>query len=858
MKKALIFLFLFSSVVVNATTYYVATSGKDSYPGTISQPFGTWNYAMNKLKAGDILYVRGGTYTGMLGVSGSNAFGVRVDGVNGTASNHITVTAYNGEVPVLDGSSLTIVTGSNVGIILNSCSYWDFTGLVVMNFAQHSVNAYSSPGWVESNCSNITHTNCTVHDCGDGYTLWGTKDYIYYKNCDSYQNCDHMNDAGGEGGLANGFASGVNKGEHVYYEGCRAWMNSDDGWDAFNNNGGSGYIQYINCWAFKNGAFGGVSGDGSGFKLGVTVSSADGGVQRILRNCISVSNTLWGYDQNDGGYGTIIPITIFNSISSTNKGGGFNFRNGAQSTIRNCISLGETLGNFGSNTVDHNSWQNSLSITVNDFTGNDVTELTRSRKADGSLPDINYMHLASGSRLIDAGTDVGIAYNGKAPDIGAFEVPVPPVIPNPLYVSSSVENATPSLIEMTFNLALNTAVIPDPSSFSVLVNSVTRKVVSVGVSGLKIQLSLESAVKFGDIITLSYTKPASNAIQTPAGGQAVSITSKLVTNNCKEVAKTTDPPVVILNYPKTAYAGFINEIDASGSYDPNNDTITATWTVPSDVPVSSNVSFKTEFLAPFVSASESVNFTIRVSDGKTITQNDIPIVMMPYKPELHSANIVKTEESDFQSRDYSANVLDDNTDTKWSSDGNNKWMSFKLGDPFSISHIVLAFLKGQQYISYFDIYASKDNINWDHILVGASSCKFSGAKQVFDFPTEYENIPYTYVKYIGHGNSVNTLNTVSELKIFGVAQPITVEEKPKVLIYPNPARDFFYFTFKKSSMTPKSLRIIDASGNIVSEIIYKEGMNRIQIPDSLNSGLYIVQFISGGLTIDSQKLIVQK
>jgi hypothetical protein len=31
------------------------------------------------------------------------------------------------------------------------------------------------------------------------------------------------------------------------------------------------------------------------------------------------------------------------------------------------------------------------------------------------------MHLAPGSQFIDAGTDVGLPYNGTAPDLGAFE-----------------------------------------------------------------------------------------------------------------------------------------------------------------------------------------------------------------------------------------------------------------------------------------------------------------------------------------------------------------------------------------------------------------------------------------------------
>lgn len=861
MRKTLIILFLFSSVVVNATTYYVATNGSNNNPGSITQPFATWNYACGKLKAGDILYVRGGTYKGVIGVSGGNAFGVRIENVNGTSGSHITVSAYNGEVPILDGSSCTLTTGSNVGMILNNCSYWDFIGLTVTNFTQHSVNAYSAPGWVESNCSHINHTFCTVHECGDGFTLWGTKDYIYYKNCDSYQNCDHMNDEGGEGGLANGFASGLDKGEHVFYEGCRAWQNSDDGWDCFNGSGGSGYIQYLNCWAFNNGAYGGVSGDGAGFKLGVTVSSADGGIQRTLKNCVAVSNALFGYDQNDGGYGTLIPMSVINCISYQNKNSGFNFRNGTASIIRNCVSIGETVGNFGSNTVDHNSWQNGLTATSADFVSIDLNELSRPRKADGSLPDINLLHLVTGSHLVDAGIDVGIPYSGKAPDLGAFELQVGSSNPIPAFISAVVENATPSILELTYDLNLSNLKVPAVTSFSVMVNSLPRSVSSVAISGNKVQLTLGSAIKFGDIIAFSYTKPSTNPLQTASGAQVVSISNKSVTNNCKDISKANDPPVVVLNYPQTAYAGFVNKIDASTTYDPNNDPLNIEWTVPDDVPFSTLKSLKTEFLAPIVESSTSVNLEIKVSDGINIIQNDISITVLPYKPELSAARITGIEASDFQTIDYPNNVLDNNTSTKWSANGDNQWLLLKLSDPFKISHLVLAFLIGQDYKSFFDIYASKDNVIWDHILTSAASCKFSGERQVFDFPALYTNTEYSYLKYVGHGNSTNFLNSVSEFKIYGSSQqnsnPESVKNN-KVLIYPNPARDFFNISIEESAMNPDLVRIIDATGKIVVEYSFYQGMNKVQIPDSLYSGIYIVELRSGTITLNAQKLIIDR
>lgn len=48
-------------------------------------------------------------------------------------------------------------------------------------------------------------------------------------------------------------------------------------------------------------------------------------------------------------------------------------------------------------------------------------ELTKPRKADGGLPVIDFMRLLKGSDLVDAGTDVGLPYYGKRPDLGYLE-----------------------------------------------------------------------------------------------------------------------------------------------------------------------------------------------------------------------------------------------------------------------------------------------------------------------------------------------------------------------------------------------------------------------------------------------------
>ena len=59
--------------------------------------------------------------------------------------------------------------------------------------------------------------------------------------------------------------------------------------------------------------------------------------------------------------------------------------------------------------------------STDDFVSVDEALAAAPRQADGSLPDVGFMQLATGSDLIDAGTDVGLPCNGSAPDLVAFE-----------------------------------------------------------------------------------------------------------------------------------------------------------------------------------------------------------------------------------------------------------------------------------------------------------------------------------------------------------------------------------------------------------------------------------------------------
>jgi uncharacterized protein (TIGR02145 family)/uncharacterized repeat protein (TIGR02059 family) len=125
------------------------------------------------------------------------------------------------------------------------------------------------------------------------------------------------------------------------------------------------------------------------------------------------------------------------------------------------------------------------------------------------------------------------SYGGQATSISAQNV-TNNVASIPVYVGSVIENATPALLEMTYNLTLAN-IVPATSAFTVIVNSVSRSVISVSVSGTKVQLTLSSAVNNGDVVTVAYTRPGSNPLQTPSGGQAASISAMGVTNNVASI-----------------------------------------------------------------------------------------------------------------------------------------------------------------------------------------------------------------------------------------------------------------------------------------------------------------------------------
>lgn len=404
MKVRRIFYILFLCNLLTAQIF-VSTDGSDSNSGSFDAPFATIIKALTIVTPGDTIFVRGGTYT----VTSTIAISSSLSGID---SSYCYLLAYNDEKPILDFSAEAF--GSK-GISLRA-NYWKIKGLNI---------AYAGDNGLDINGGSYNIINqCNFYENRDsGVQLGSGAAYNQIINCDSYYNADPP-----DYGDADGFAPKLTVGTGNFFYGCRSWGNCDDGWDGYLRGASDMTTTLINCWTWgngylKDGTDPGSQANGNGFKMG---GGDDSNSELLmhhfnLTSCLAFQNKNKGFDQNNN-VGSMI---LFNCSGWANLTANYRIKRtlneGQTLIVKNCVSYeGSTeLGGFA--IQETNSWMGSFNITDDDFISIDPVRVSSPRKMDGSLPDIDFLHLASGSDLIDAGVDIGLSYLGDAPDLGAFE-----------------------------------------------------------------------------------------------------------------------------------------------------------------------------------------------------------------------------------------------------------------------------------------------------------------------------------------------------------------------------------------------------------------------------------------------------
>jgi hypothetical protein len=285
---------------------------------------------------------------------------------------------------------------------------WQVYGLEISGAGDNGLVVWGSSNVIE---------RCVIHDCRDtGLQIYPGAGSNLILNCDSYRNFD----TGTHGENADGFGAKYDIGSSNVFRGCRSWENADDGWDLWES---TNTVVLDNCWTFRNGtnltADPLYSGDGNGFKLGGNGVACP----HIITRCVAFGNRHSGFDQNNNPAAQ----SLDQNTAWGNLVYNFNLNHGGVVTsihvLRNNLSLGGTVQVQANAVQLSNSWQIVTSASTNDVLSIDTSFAQAQRRDDGSLPETPFLRPIPGGRLIDRGTDLGSAFFGTAPDLGAFESP---------------------------------------------------------------------------------------------------------------------------------------------------------------------------------------------------------------------------------------------------------------------------------------------------------------------------------------------------------------------------------------------------------------------------------------------------
>ncbi len=383
-----------SATVASAASWYISPSGSDSNAGTYEKPFASLMKAQDAASSGDTVYIMGGTYKNFdIAASDSN-----YNYIHQFTKSNITYRAYSSKsVPVFDFSGTTTSKRVAAFHVKSGVKNVTFLCFKVQNVPVGS-QKQSECFRIEGNATINQVTACNSNANGFYFCNHGTGKVI---KCDAYNlytsNSTSNSNTDGFGAHADG----------VTFQQCRAWSCGDDGFDCLTSKGSN---TFDTCWAYNMTK----GGDSNGFKIGGygTGTVPDTIPVHTVKYCLSACNA------SNGFYANHQPGQAANwtyNTAAANAGANYNMLErvsatdstdiaGTREVLRYNISYAGSIKNIGSGTkVGSCSWNSAYSCTKDDFVSTDASQMTKARGANGALPTITFMHLASGSDLTGLG-----------------------------------------------------------------------------------------------------------------------------------------------------------------------------------------------------------------------------------------------------------------------------------------------------------------------------------------------------------------------------------------------------------------------------------------------------------------------
>ncbi|KAG9250832.1 family 9 polysaccharide lyase [Emericellopsis atlantica] len=377
--KSSILLAIVASAV--ARDIFVAPSGSGS--GSINAPFGSIQDAVDEAVAGDVIYLREGTFAPSANIQ---------IGKSRSRTSPISVRPYGSEKVIVNGENMPgtpkklgeSLPNSERGIFhIQDAEYWAFYNLELIN---------GPYGIYARDASHNYYEGLSTHDNYEtGFQLEGASSNNTVINLDSYMNRDPRKN----GESADGFACKSGKGEGNVVRNARLWNNVDDGLDLYMFTSpvtleevyawGNGY----NRWGFSP-----FEGDGNGFKLGI---SGNPPTDHVVRNSIAYKNYKKGFIDN-GNPGS---ITFERNTAWKNGDTGFVMRS-SSSVMRDNIAANNANGQaqlIDAVESSGNSWDSDDSWSDSDFVSTNDSKLRGPRGADGRVQGSDFLIPASGEAI---------------------------------------------------------------------------------------------------------------------------------------------------------------------------------------------------------------------------------------------------------------------------------------------------------------------------------------------------------------------------------------------------------------------------------------------------------------------------
>lgn len=336
-----------ASTPLEKATLFASPDGTGT--GLVKDDPASLGTAISKLKAGDVLFLRGGVYD----VS-NTLLSLRKN--SGTADAPIIIESYPGERAVLDGGGKGKITsgiyaGDPVGLRINhGADHIYIRKIDFTNFYKQALVITSSYNVVEG-CrfynNKYVALQLTSNSFDNNSGKWSSghnilRDNIVHDNSDAgIVDGSHKN-----GGNSDGIS--VSAGDYNKVLHNLVYHNSDDGIDTWRSNDTEVAYNIVHDHGIAN-------GDGGGIKLGGNLDrSIKNGMRAYCHHNISYNNKKYGYNLNAG---RDVRIEYNTSYNNQGREGYANLVDG-DVILKNNISYKDNLPVWNDNgTQIDNSWQ---------------------------------------------------------------------------------------------------------------------------------------------------------------------------------------------------------------------------------------------------------------------------------------------------------------------------------------------------------------------------------------------------------------------------------------------------------------------------------------------------------------------